>query len=83
MKATIGLALIVIAALALSKSLAYPGWWFLSRTLRDIAAVFRLDQGNLYPGWWALLPTLGTGLLIWAGVLLNVAWLIFVWIGPA
>src|SRR5713226_1171049 len=23
------------------------------------------------------------GLLIWAGVLLNVAWLIFVWIGPA
>ena len=23
------------------------------------------------------------GLLIWAGVLLNVAWLIFIWIGPA
>jgi len=66
-KAAIGLVLVLVAATMLGKNLANPGWWFQSQWLRDLAAVTRLDQGNLYPGWWALLPTLGTGLIIWAG----------------
>ena len=33
-----------------------------------IAAIFLLDKNMRYPGWWALLPTIGTFLLIAAGL---------------
>lgn len=37
-------------------------------TLLIITAVVTLSNSGYFPGWWALLPTLGTALLIFAGV---------------
>ena len=47
--------------------------WTVAGLILILGSTLLFDQQSLYPGWLALVPTIGTSLILWAGVSSGVA----------